>query len=316
LTKMPKFVQQLYGKGYSFLEPRLDWARGKTSLLDGAVKYVEVYLPPVVQTADKYIDMTSDGFIKTATGIKTSVAGRMVPVQNRVIDVKKTAVLKVVDVRDFSVMTIETAIDRIENAIDRILPAPQSESAEKKSTDEEQAKAAILPRIAHLPFRVPLRVSVIIYVRGCGAVDSVIVGGRRMKTSTWEKQLQLVQLVQQRSKPLTDKLEPVITGLQKRKASAYGAIESGHQAIVVQVYVIGEKFQQGVSSAAKNSARLAQAVTVRVAGEKRAAFVFTKIGEKLPALKLLEEKPEFDVKIQEMVHKVDVHQQQLGPIAG
>lgn len=312
---MPKFVQQVTGKGYSLIEPKLEWARGKAPLLNGAVAKLETYVPPVVQTADKYIDMTSEGVAKKAAGIRSSVEGiqtsvavRVAPVQTKVIDVKNTAVSKVVDVRDNAVMKVEVVVCFLETLIDRFLPPPAAltDVAEKKGTEEEQAKAAILPRIAHLPFRVPLRVTMIVYVKASGAVDAVVVSGRRVKSLAWEKQVQVAQIVAQRTKPFTDKVSslsaPVVNGLQKRKAAAYGAMESGQQAIVVKVYVIGEKFHlvemrdwssrkvdgmwQGATTAARGSARIAHTVTVRVAGEQRAAFVFTKIGERMPSLNL------------------------------
>jgi len=317
------------------IEPRLDWARGKAPLLNGAFAKLEVYLSPVVQTADKYIDMTSEGLSKAATGIKMSVAGRVAPVQHKVVDVKNSAVSKATGVKDFSVMKVEGVVCIMENAIDRLLPPPAKVGAtEKKGIAEEQAKAALIPRIAHLPFRVPLRVTMIVYVKGCGAVDTVIVGGRRVKSLAWEKQMQLAQLVQQRSKPLTDKVcalsEPVMLGLQKRKAAAYGAVESGHQAIVVKVYVVTEKFQpardwssrkvddilHSAATAARSSARLAHAVTVRVAGEQRAAFVFTRIGERMPALKLADEtiSQEMEQKSNERI--AEVHEETPGSLVG
>lgn len=78
---MPKFVQQVTGKSYSYVGPKLDWARGKISLLDGACGKLETIVTPIIITTDKCIDTTVDAVSTRVSAVQTSVASRIAPVQ-------------------------------------------------------------------------------------------------------------------------------------------------------------------------------------------------------------------------------------------
>jgi len=97
-------------------------------------------------------------------------------------------------------------VDSSESLIDRLLPLPSQAMRTKAEQEEKQAKAELMSRVVRLPFAVPLRVTMIMYVKANGAVEAVFLSGRQFVNVAMDKQNQFAQQVMQRAKPLTDKV--------------------------------------------------------------------------------------------------------------
>merc|ERR1719389_1265650 len=113
------FVQQVTDKSYSLVEPRLDWVRSKSGLVDGVCGKIGSIVPPVLATADKYIDNTVEVVSTKASAVQGSVASRVAPVQSKLVEIQGLVVIK-------SLSLVESS----ETMIDRLIPLP--EKAEEK----------------------------------------------------------------------------------------------------------------------------------------------------------------------------------------
>merc|ERR1712025_687292 len=89
--------------------------------------------------------------------------------------------------------------------IDKLLPLP-SKALKDKAEQEDQKSSQIVYRVARLPFAVPMRVTMIMYVKANGAVEAVVLSGRHIAGVAHERQSQLADQIMQRAKPLTDKV--------------------------------------------------------------------------------------------------------------
>jgi hypothetical protein len=118
---MPKLVQAVVGKSYSYIGPNLDWARGKVTLLDGACGKLQTIVTPVIVTADKCIDTSVDAVSLRVTTVRTSVGNRVAPVQAKLAEVRGALVVRSLDL-----------VESSESLIDRLLPLP-SQALEKKN---------------------------------------------------------------------------------------------------------------------------------------------------------------------------------------
>ena len=277
-TTMPEHLQHIAGAGYSIVEPKLSWARGKVPLLNNAAVRIETIVSPVLQTTDKHIDLVYGAASKRTATILGLV-------------------------HDKSLLVVA----RSEALIDRILPAPV-EAGKQQDKSKEQKKLALVSRIARLPFRMPVRISMVMYMKANGAVDCVLISGRQMIQISKEKQAQLAQLMAHRARNATDKLalvsKPVVDELQKYKTSANKRVSAfrcsmadGSEIIMVKIKVVFERLhiiqakdwaaekvrnvKKGTITIAKTAAQRAQGATVRIAGEERAAAVFTRLPSSL-----------------------------------
>merc|ERR1712151_1225133 len=109
--------------------------------------------------------------------------------------------------------------------IDSLLPEPSNAKREEGSDQEE--KRGLVSRIAHLPLRAPVRVTMIMYVSASGAVDTIVLSGRQASNVVWEKQSQFAQHVMERAKPLTDKVNAVTSPALDKARSGKDAVFSG-----------------------------------------------------------------------------------------
>jgi len=159
---MPKFVQQVAGKSYALIEPRVHWARGKLSLFDGACVKLETIVAPVIATTDNCIDTTFHVVTTRVSTARTSVANHVAPVQAKIGQVHGALVDRSLDFMDSS-----------ELLIDRLLPLPPSKALTDKTAQDERPKPTLVYRAARIPLAVPLRVTMI-------AVDTVLLSGRQV----------------------------------------------------------------------------------------------------------------------------------------
>merc|ERR1712046_135106 len=103
-------------------------------------------------------------------------------------------------------------VDRSEALIDRLLPPPAK--ADKTTGEKtEDKEASLVLRIARLPFRMPVRVTMVMYMKANGAVDYVLVSGREIVRISKERQAQLAEMMSHRARLAlrngTDKLTAV-----------------------------------------------------------------------------------------------------------
>jgi len=212
---MPKFVQQATTKGFSYIEAPLGWVRGKVTLLDSAVVRLESVVPQVIGGADNIIDTTVGAVETKALAVRNGVAARVEPVHN-----------KFSEVQGYLCVQTLNAVDTSERLIDRLLPEPTSKVKREGGSYVQDDERGLVSRIAHLPLRVPVRVTMIMYVSATGAVDTIVLSGRQASNVVWEKQSQFAQHVLERAKPLTDKVNAVTSPALDRARSGKDAVLS------------------------------------------------------------------------------------------
>lgn len=271
---MPQHLQHIAGTSYSIVEPKLSWARGKVPLLNTAAVRMETFVTPVLKTTDKHIDLVYGAASK-----------------------RTASMLGLVHEKSLLV------VDRSEALIDRILPPPV-QAGNQHDKSEDKKVQALVPRIVRLPFRMPVRISMVMYMKASGAVDCVMISGRQVIQISKEKQAQLAQLMAHRARDASDKIasvsKPAVDTLQKYKTSANKRVSAfrcsmadGSEIIMVKIKVVFEQLhliqakdwaankvssvKKGTVSLVKTAAQRAQGATVRIAGEERAAAVFTRL---------------------------------------
>jgi len=221
-STMPKFVQQATTKGFSFIEAPLGWARGKVTLLDSAVVRLESVVPQVIGGADNIIDTTFGAVETKALAVRNGVASRVEPVHNRLNEVQGYLCVQTLNV-----------VESSERFIDRFLPEPAMKTKRESGSDEQDGEQGLISRIAHLPFRAPFRVTMVMYVSASGAVDTVVLSGKHASNVAWEKQSQFAQHIMERAKPLTDKVTavtaPALDRARSGKDAVLSRIHDGHE---------------------------------------------------------------------------------------
>lgn len=275
---MPQHLQHIAGTSYSIVEPKLSWARGKMPLLNTAAVRIETIVTPMLKTTDKHIDLVYGAASKRTASMLGLVH-------------EKTLLV----------------VDRSESLIDRILPPPVQAGNQNDKSEDKQVQA-LVPRIVRLPFRMPVRISMVMYMKANGAVDCVMISGRQVIQISKEKQAQLAQLMAHRARNASDKIasvsKPVGDALKKYKTSANKRVSAfrcsmadGSEIIMVKIKVVFEQLhlihakdwaankvssvKRGTVSLVRTAAQCAQGATVRIAGEERAAAVFTRLPSSL-----------------------------------
>lgn len=264
------------------MEPRLTWARSKSQMLNGTVARLESIVTPVLQTSDKHLDIVCSAAFKRTNGAITLL-------------------------HDGSL----SVVNRSEALIDRLLPPPAKPDKTAGEKSEEKEVSALVLRIARLPFRIPARMTMIMYVKANGAVEYALVRGREIVRISKERQAQLAQMMSRRaklalsyssekltavSKTASDAMQPYRNSAGKRMAALRCSMANGSEIIMVKIRVIFEHLhitqakdwttgkagivKQATLSVTQGVTQRAHGATARIAGEQRAAIVFTR----LPAL--------------------------------
>jgi len=300
------FAQQVADKSYSLVEPRLDWARSKSSLVNGLCGKIGSIVPPVLAIADKCMDTTVEVVSSRASAMQLSVATRVLPVQSKLVEIQGLIVVK-----SLSMVASSEAM------IDQLIPLP-----EKGGEEKEQEQRAIVTRIAQLPFRAPVRVTCLVYIKANGAVESVVLTSKHVAGLAAEKQAQFAQQIMARAKPLTDRVQSVAEAsaarIRVRRSSAAKAIEDSRQVIYIRVnnvlvrlHVVeakdwtlsqGERARSNIVALILAAVQMGHSMGSRVIGQERTSFVFSKL--RLPQL---EDKPAARAQISEI---------EMKPIAG
>jgi len=225
---MPKFIHQATTKGFSLIQTPLGWARGKVALFDNAVVRLETVVPQVIGGADDIIDNAFGAVGTKALAVRKGVAARVEPVQS-----------KFSEVQGYLCVQTLTVVDTSERFIDRLLPEPATRAkradVQDGKHDQDQGQG-LVSRIAHLPFRVPVRVTMIMSVSASGAVDTIVLSGKQASNVVWEKQSQFAQHIMERAKPLTDKISavtsPALDGARSGKDIVLSRLHSGREVMI------------------------------------------------------------------------------------
>jgi hypothetical protein len=303
------FVQQVADKSYSVVEPRLDWMRSKSSLVNGVCGKIGSIVPPVIATADKYIDTTVVAVSSRASAVQETVATRVAPVQSKLVEMQGLIVVK-------SLHFVESS----ESMIDQLVPLPEKPDEKKR----EQDQRTIVTRIASLPFRAPVRVTCLVYIKANGAVESVVLTSKQAAGIAYDKQAQFAQQMMARAKPLTDRVQSIAeagaTRARARRASAAKAITDSQEFIYVRVTNVlvrlrvveakdwtmsqGERARESIVALILAAVQMGHSMGSRVIGQERTSFVFSKLHLPLQ----LEDKP--------AARAVAVSEPEMKPIAG
>jgi len=312
-------LQHVTSTGYGYVAPTLDKARTYVPMLDSTVQRIEPHIPLLIQKVDGHIDAGYAVVERNTVGVRGTVSA----VHGKVIDIKTAAHGKVFDFKTATndkaqrIMnenqiflrvhqTGLSLVESTESLIDRLLPPPAALGAKEDGKDGEEetlATQALIPRAMVLPFRIPARTIHITLVKANGMTSSlkdvIVVKAQWVVELTQDQKAKLSAYIAHNSRQLMDKASSstVVVRLQKGRAEgsrklqvARESIAIGQQQVVDRVYIVGERLRiqelkDVTISAAKSATQTAHAVTKRVAGEERATVIFTKIGEKVPAVK-------------------------------
>lgn len=194
--------------------------------------------------------------------------------------------VKIAEVQGLVLVKSLDLIDSSESFIDRFLPVLSTES----ESDEVVEKHGLPLRIVRLPFRAPIRVSMVVYMKANGIVDTVVVSGRHVAGVARDRQMQFCENILQRTKPFTDKVQSgyhsTALRLQAGKDSARNVISVNVGGVIVRLRLIEAKdwsvnkadsFKKGTVSMVATVMHGAHVTSARVIGEHRATFIFTKL---------------------------------------
>jgi len=317
-VKMPKFVQQFTGKTFAFIEPPLDWARGKISSIgESAGSLKGVYFEPNLDWAREKISPVSSKI--------SEVQGLVEPKLDWAREKIAPLSLKISEVQGLVVLRSLGLVESSESFIDRLLPLPKPSEAE--DVDEQQS---VLPlRIARLPFRAPVRVSMMVYVKANGTIDMVVLSGRHVASVARDKQMLFVQNIMQRARPLTDKVQSGCESASSRilagKDSASKVISVQINGVIVRLRLVEVKDWSAVKADAlkKNTVSLVTAVmqgahgtSARVIGQNRATFIFTKLKQATFVLTSVQLPLELEQKVEICEIKSESHAEIEGSVLG
>jgi hypothetical protein len=204
-----------------------------------------------------------------------------------------------------------TLCDSTESLIDRWLPEPATDASKASEKKDQQGKETIvLYRAISLPFRIPARTIHIISFKVDGITQELIVKAKWAVQLTKDQKEKLSAYIAENSRKLMDKVSnsTAVVTLKNGKTTAAKKLEvarkslaEGQRAIAVKCHTVAdrvgiielrditiekiEQLQVIAISGAKSASNGAYVITQRVAGNERATFIFTKIGEKVPLVK-------------------------------
>lgn len=200
---------------------------------------------------------------------------KIAPISVKIAEVQGLVFAKSLDILDSS-----------ESFIDRLLPVRSTEP----ESDEVVEKHGLPLRIVRLPFRAPIRVSMAVYIKANGIVEYVVVSGRHVGGVARDRQMQFVENILQRTKPLTDKVQSGYqsTALRLRagKDSARNVISVNVGGVIVRLRLVEAKDWSVNKADSLKKATVSIATTIMhgahvtsscVIGEHRATFIFTKV---------------------------------------
>jgi len=203
----------------------------------------------------------------------TGVATRLEPV-----------VVKFGEVQEGAYNRSLSIVDGTESLIDRLLPVPVKGSSVSDEDDEHQSR--LIARVAYLPFRAPVRITMIMFVNTTGAVQTIYVSGRSAAGVVYEKQQQFAQAVLERAKPLTDRVGAMAEGplAKAREGQEYVTVMVNGMIVRLKLVEARDWTSDKVSRARAGTVavvvagvQLACNTTGRVIGRSRAYYLFSSL---------------------------------------
>jgi hypothetical protein len=201
---------------------------------------------------------------------------------------------KIVEVQGLLVVKGLNFVNSSECMIDKLIPLPEKPTEEQKRAEQQRT---IVSRIARLPYRAPVRVTCLVYVKANGAVQSVVLTGRHAAGVMYEQQAQFAQQMMARAKPLTDRLQTIAeagaTRMRARRASTAKAISDSREYtyihvnnVLVRLRVVeakdwtlsqSERVRSNLAALLLAAVQMGHGVGSRVMGQERTTFVFSKL---------------------------------------
>jgi len=248
-----------------------------------------------------------------------ALRGAITSAEDKVLDLKTSAYIKTQEVIGESAVVTRVQkmtlafVDTVDLLIDRYLPLEEAKS-EVDDVTKAKSTSALIPRMLHLPFKIPARMVNITIMKMESGSEVVQVHIRWAVQLTLDQQAKYKALVLERSRAIADRAasSSVAVSLQQGKQAASKKVQAaltslavGKQAVGVKCYAVCERlyiielkdvtvknvsnFQQSVvdvSSAVVSSvSKRAYDVTVRVAGLNVATGIFRPIARRLPIVK-------------------------------
>jgi hypothetical protein len=189
-------------------------------------------------------------------------------------------------------------VNSSESLIDRLLPVPvQGAKKVGEETDDHEEQSRLVARVAYLPFRAPVRITMIMFVTANGAVQTIRVSGSSAAGVAYDKQQQFAQAVLQRAKPLTDRVgsmsETTLARARKGRDVAALKLNDGREYVTVMVNGMivrlklveaknwttekADSARAGTVAVVVKGVQLAHQTTGHVIGKDRATFLFTSL---------------------------------------
>merc|ERR1712007_85383 len=149
-----------------------------------------------------------------------------------------------------------------------------------------EEKGNLVHRVAYLPFRAPVRITMIMFVSGSGAVNTIYVSGRAAAGVAYDKQQQFAQAVLQRAKPVTDKVGSMSAGTLARARKGGEYVTVMVNGMIVRLKLVEAKnwtsgklgsVRAGTVAVVVKGVQFAHKTTGRVIGNDRATYLFTSL---------------------------------------
>jgi len=254
-------------------------------------------VPSMIVGTDKIIDGTIEVVDTRTQPVRTGVANRIEPIRAGVVTRLEPVTTKLGEVQDGAYVRSLGLVDASECLIDRLLPVPVQAVKTAGNENEEDEKGRLVARVAYLPFRAPVRITMIMFVTGSGAVHTVYVSGRSAAGVAYDKQQQFAQAVLQRAKPLTDKVgsmsESTLARARKGRDTVSLKVNDGREYVTVMVngMIVRLKLVEaktwtsskvgsvraGTVAVVVKGVQIAHKTTGRVIGNDRATYLFTSL---------------------------------------
>lgn len=232
----------------------------------------------MILSTDRYIDSACDAVTARASVVRASVSKRVAPVQAKISEGRGVLVAQGLGF-----------VESSENLIDRLLPLPRKQLQDQRADEQESIdEAALAYRIARLLFAVPMRVTMIMYVKANGAVDAVCLSAQQCADLVLEKRARFAQHVMQRAKPLTHRISDIsATSMERLRSGRDSAVRSATVRVnnmVVSLHLVEARqwSVEKVSSLKNGGQQFVVALvhglhgtTTRIVGEQRATTLFS-----------------------------------------
>jgi hypothetical protein len=310
-----QLVDRATSAGYSYVSPVVDKACNVVPLLGGVKKRLEPYAPPLIQRADLCLDAIYTGAENRATALR----GAITSAEDKVLDLKTSVCIKAQEVIWESPVVTRVHkmtlafVDTMDLLIDRYLPLEET-SREVDDMTEAKSTPALIPRMLHLPIKIPARMVHITIMKMQSGSEVVQVHIRWAVQLTSDQKAKYKAMVLSQSRAIADRAasSSLAVSLQKGKQDASKKVQAaltsladGKKAVGVKCYVVCERlyiielkdvtvknvgiFQQSIfdvpSGIATAASKHAYYVTTLIAGKDRATGIFTTIGKRLPIVK-------------------------------